>query len=217
MATPCLLTTGEQVSDDVCLDQNPGRGGRLPDTKIEGAARCGVSKSALHYVGTNIAVCINPSTKRQGWGATLQVTFNWTSSGKASAPYDAHAWDGVSFWIRKGTGPTGTAVLAAVQDVFTAAPPAAPTEGGASYPSYCSVLPGAPDAEKCDAFGAAVLMTEEWRFVKLSFAHLQQKGFGVPAPSGRIDPSLLLGLQFSVPPGNWDLWLDDISFYREPK
>src|SRR5206468_1855728 len=72
MATPCLLATGQQVPDGVCLDQSPGRGGRLPDTKMEGAGRCGSSKSALHYVGQNVAICINPTTQRQGWGATLQ-------------------------------------------------------------------------------------------------------------------------------------------------
>ena len=101
--------------------------------------------------------------------------------------------------------------------MYTAAPPASTTDGGAAYPSYCSLLPGAPDAEKCDPFGAAVLMTEEWRFVKLPFAHLQQKGFGVPAPSGHVDPSALLGMQFGLAAGNWDLWLDDIAFFKEAK
>jgi hypothetical protein len=213
---PCLLASGEQVASDVCSSQDPGRGGRLNTTQLEGVDRCSTSKSSFHYVGTNVATCINPSTKRQGWGATLQVTFNWTSNGKASAPYDASAWDGVSFWIRKGSGPTATALLASVQDIYTAAPPL-PADGGATYPEYCSVLPAAPDAEKCDPFGAAVLMTADWRFVKLPFALLQQKGFGVPSPSGMVDTKNLVGLQFGLAAGNWDLWLDDIAFYRETK
>jgi hypothetical protein len=60
-------------------------------------------------------------------------------------------------------------------------------------------------------------MTDQWRYVKLPFAQLQQKGFGVPAPTGRIDTSALLGVQFGLAAGSWDLWLDDLAFYREAK
>jgi hypothetical protein len=215
--TPCLLESGEQVPSDVCFNADPVQsGGRLNDAPMEGMDRCGSSKRALHYVGKNVAICMSPTTKRQGWGATLQVTFNWTSNGKPSQPYDASAWDGVSFWIRKGTGPTATAILASVQDIYTAAPPI-PVDGGKVYPEYCSVATGVSDAEKCDPFGAAVLLTDEWRFVKLPFATLQQKGFGVPSPTGKVDASNLSGVQFGLAAGNWDLWLDDIAFYREAK
>jgi len=216
-AKPCLLQTGEQVPDDVCLDQDPGRGSKLHDTKIEGGGRCGSSTGALHYVAHNVAICIDPKTKRQGWGTTLQATFNWTSSGVAQTALDARAWDGVSFWIRRGTGSTGTAVLVSVADVFSAVAIDSMGDGGETKSSFCSSLPGAADSEKCDPFGAAVLMTDEWRFVKLPFARLQQKGFGVPAPTGHVDTAALVGLQFNLAAGNWDLWIDDIAFYREAK
>jgi hypothetical protein len=216
-AKACLQLDGAQAPDEMCVDTFPGKGAGLTDTMIEGNGRCGSSSRALHFIGQNLAVCINPATKRQGWGATLQVTFNWTPSGQAGTPYDARAWDGVSFWIRRGAGPTGNALLAAVQDVFTAAPPAPKGDGGVVYPMYCSVLPGDSDSKKCDPFGAAVLMTDAWHFVKLPFSQLQQKGFGVPAPTGRIDPAVLLGLQFGFSAGSWDLWLDDVAFYREAK
>jgi hypothetical protein len=211
---PCALASGERASSDYCLSLDPSQGGHLTNSKMDGPNRCGTSARALHFRGVNIATCIDPDSNREGWGATLQVTFNWNPNGNASTPYDASAWEGISFWIRRGSQPTETAFLASVQDLYTAAPPL-PTDGGPTYVAYCNTMAAAPDAEKCDPFGAAVLMTEEWRFVKLPFALLQQKGFGVPSPTGKVDTKDLLGLQFSFAAGNWDLWLDDIALYRQ--
>src|SRR5262249_11496376 len=69
-----------------------------------------------------------------------------------------------------------------------------------------------PDSEKCDPFGAAVLLTDEWRMVKIPFGRMVQKGYGMPTPSGRLDSAHITGLQFGLGPGDWDFWLDDVAF-----
>jgi hypothetical protein len=74
--------------------------------------------------------------------------------------------------------------------------------------------PTVADSDKCDPFGLAVLLSDEWRFVQIPFALTAQKGFGKPAPTGQLAASEVTGLQFALSPGSWDFWLDDVSFYR---
>jgi hypothetical protein len=89
-------------------------------------------------------------------------------------------------------------------------------EALASLEPFDPKNPPPPDARKCDPFGFGVLLTPDWRFIKLPFANARQKGFGVPSPLGTLDTSALLGLQLGVSAGDLDVWIDDIAFYREP-
>lgn len=86
--------------------------------------------------------------------------------------------------------------------------------------------PGAPafncydvgvDNLKCDRFGAGVGLEPEWRFVKLPFSKLRQRGFGVKSPAGRVLREALLAVSIYVDVGNWDFWIDQVAFYKEPK
>jgi hypothetical protein len=176
-------------------------------------ARCGESRYAYHQQGKNIAVCVNPKTGRQGWGATLNVTLNANpqDSGQALEPYDAGDWDGISFWVRLGQQASNRGLLAAAVDPYTSRPPVS-----SSAEPYCSSADGVADAKKCDAFALAVLLEQDWRFVTVPFSLMQQKGFGVPSPLGRLDATQLLGMSFQFSAGDWDVWLDDVSLYREP-
>lgn len=177
--------------------------------------RCTESQYAYRLQGRNVAVCVSPTTGRQGWGATQAITFNPSTgdSGRALEPYDASGWDGISLWVRLGAGPSNRAMLVAAKDPFSGATPGA---AAAPHP-YCETADGVPDAQKCDSFGLAVLLEPEWRFVKVPFALMQQKGFGAPSPTGKLDAAQLDALELGFSAGDWDLWIDDISFYREPR
>jgi hypothetical protein len=89
-------------------------------------------------------------------------------------------------------------------------------DGGVCFQTCHADAVTMTDAEKCDPFGLAVGLTSEWRFVKIPFAQVMQKGFGVPSAHGTLDTSELVGLQFALSAGDWDVWIDDVSFYREP-
>jgi len=177
-------------------------------------ARCGTSRYAYHQQGENIAVCVSPKTGRQGWGATLAITLNANpkDSGQALEAYDASAWDGVALWVRLGERPSNRGMILAANAPFTARPPVM-----SEMAAYCSTADGVPDAKKCDAFGLALLLEPEWRFVKVPFALMQQKGYGAPSPLGKLDPAELVGLELGFSAGDWDVWIDDISLYREPR
>ncbi|MGC4095012.1 MAG: hypothetical protein QM756_45260 [Polyangiaceae bacterium] len=56
-------------------------------------------------------------------------------------------------------------------------------------------------------------MTDDWSYVVIPFATLSQKGFGFP--SAAFESNKLKKFQFLMNFGNWDYWIDDISFYRK--
>jgi hypothetical protein len=200
----CVQADGTPEPDSFCMTTNiPSPGASVIVAEIPGG-RCGVSTHAFHLSGTNIAACYDPTTKKEGWGITYQITFN----------LDASSWDGISLWERRGEASSGGAVLFNVQDQYTVAA------------SGCGALaatepadpnnPPPPDALKCDPFGLGVGLTSDWQFVKIPFAKTQQKGFGAPSPIGKLDTTALAGVQFVFSPGDWDVWIDDMAFYREP-
>jgi hypothetical protein len=206
-------TTLCNAGPGVVSELNQGAGQPLAFPMPE--PRCGASHYAYHQQGKNIAVCVNPATGRQGWGATLAITFNAdrNNSGHALEAYDASGWDGVALWVRLGEQPSNRAMLVSAKDPFTADPPGS----GSTAARYCQTADGKPDAQKCDPFGLAVLLEPEWRFVTVPFELMQQKGYGVPSPNGRLDPAQLLGLELGFSSGDWDIWVDDISLYRAPR
>jgi len=190
---------------------------RLPE------ARCESSRYAFHLLGSDVATCVNPATGRQGWGATLAITLNATQNnvGLALSPYDASDFDGFSFWVRLGEGESGSGVLASAKDRYTGLPP-----DSLKADAYCEVKEqivvdgepiNTPDSLKCDGFGLAALAEAEWRFVKIPFASMRQKGFGAPSPLGTLEVSQMSAFEFGFGAGDWDVWLDDIAFYKEPR
>jgi hypothetical protein len=210
----------------------PTGGTNFPGEAIPGG-RCGVPSTGLHVVGTRVAQCIQPDSPSEdsdgkiGWGANFQVdalpvgapdtggaACGETPDGvpdPGSAFFDASCWDGVSFWARKSGPSGGSSLTVTVTDVFTSMSPI-PNEAGAYY---CSISETAPDSTKCDAMGRVVTMTEEWQFFVLPWNSLNQKGYGVPSLLGRVDSGNIKGLTILVSPGDWDFWVDDVSFFRK--
>jgi hypothetical protein len=211
--------------------QNFG-GDAIPD------GRCDSQGSGMHVTASRLAACIpkeptpvpdgqaGDSNGRVGWGANFQVeNLRLDADGvggsacleapeggdePGSVLFDASCWDGVSFWAKKTPGPYGSAITLTVPDVWTSTTKMNPDTGM----PYCSTSETVADSAKCDAPGAVISLTEEWTFIAVPFYLLKQKGFGVPSPIGRIDPGNIKGITFLISPGDWDFWLDDVSFYR---
>jgi hypothetical protein len=234
----CTLPGGQLAPFGTCATSNIVQG-TVPTTHIEGGGRCGTGLSAMHLVAKNLSTCVSGLTQMQGFGATLSMTFNTTPSGFSAAVYDATAWEGISFWIRKGAQPSRGSFVALVRDRYTGPPvpgvlpdnqaycasspayycgtasmPCVSADGGTYTTPNGTLMPVIPDSARCDPFGNVVPLTSEWRFVKLPFATMKQGGAGKPSPLGRLDTSALLGIVVLFPPGDWDMWLDDVSFYR---
>ena len=110
-------------------------------------------------------------------------------------PYDASAYEGVSFFARRSAD-SASNIRLKVPDAATS--------------------PEAGICTECfNDFGADIELTEEWQQYVFTFEQLSQmSGWGAPRP-GSIDATQLYGLQFQVEGSGktFDIWIDDISFY----
>lgn len=216
----CKTPTGPNTYAEV----EPRTGRNVRGEPIGGDGLCGSPESGLHFIGRNVATCIG-TNGRLGWGASLEISLSTSESlgtntgaggasgmggaggadGSGDTPgengFDARDWDGISFWIRQNAA-GARAFIVTVSDPATAGEP------------YCSTLETVADSEKCDAFGTAITLTDEWTLVKAPFSALRQKGFGVVSPFGEIDRGNIKRLNILASAGDWDFWVDDIAFYR---
>jgi hypothetical protein len=54
-----------------------------------------------------------------------------------------------------------------------------------------------------------------WRAYFVPFSGMQQGGWGLPSPS--LDTSGLFSVTVQLGRGAWDVWIDDIGFYRRAR
>lgn len=148
------------------------------------------SRYALHLTG-------GPFTE---WGGLVGFPF---------APgVDATEFDGVSFWGRVAWGTRSTVRLAALDPETDSS---FQDESGESRCAGESSLDNFSEA--CDPFGSYAVMTGNWRFFKLPFEELRQKGYGHKAPY--LDLGFIRQIAVEYGQGSWDFWIDDLAFYRD--
>jgi len=197
------------VSPDL-PESNPRIGQQSFDAQPLPSDRCGSEGRAMHVTAKNIGMCFG-SNGRIGWGGGLDITF--------VPPLDAAmgGWDGISFWVKRGSPSSKSALILSVVDAYSYGAAADPETGVACNAS--DPVPGIVvlDTEKCDAFGTAISLTDEWTFYPARFDDMRQKGFGLPSPLGRIETSEIVRLQFLLSAGDWDFWVDDVQLFRDPE
>lgn len=196
------------VAEDAVVSTSPELGdSNLEPAPIE-AERCGADGHALNIVTQNVGMCYG-TDGRLGWGAALDVTFG--------PVLDASDWDGISFWVRQGAAGEKPAIIVQFVDPNTSG---ALTDPETNEP-VCDATdsdPGqVPDSKKCDSFGTAVTLTDEWTFVPIRFDTLHQKGFGVVSPAGRLLTEEIVRMQIFMNAGDADFWMDDIALFRGPE
>lgn len=167
---------------------NDGTGEQWPEREPLGLGKF----SPLPTCRGQSAVALH--TKGEGftsWGAGAAIRFS-------EHGWDASAYAGLTFWAMS---PTNTRIAfgiasAETQDV---------AYGGACVPR---------DGKQCaDHFTTSRTLTAAWMAYTITFAELRQAGFGVPAPSGTINPATLMELNIVFPPGApFDVWIDDVVF-----
>ncbi len=212
---------------DDCHSPNsihPGLGDVFGGDPIVGG-RCGSPSQGLNIRAGDLGLCPSENGK-VGWGGNAQLETlpigdllpggggcRDPLEGRAAAGVDgldASCWDGVAFWAKRGSDSGGTAITVAVGD------PSTNPGGDPACVSAASVVEAgteSSDTSKCDVRGIVVTLKDEWQFFTIPFGDLVQKGFGVQVP-GPLDTGNLVKLQFLIAAGDWDLWLDDVSFYK---
>jgi len=198
------------VDDDAEVMTSPRVGQSTFEAQEIPEGRCGEDGYGLNIVTENVGMCYG-ADGRLGWGAALDVTFS-------GPPLDARDWDGIAFWVRKGEGGSQKpAIIVQFVDPNTSGTEDPET----GEPATCDASDPAlgeqpvPDSEKCDAFGTAVTLTDDWSFVATRFEDLAQKGFGVVSPLGHLKLDEINRMQIFMSAGSANFWLDDIALFRE--
>lgn len=116
---------------------------------------------------------------------------------------DASEWEGIVLWARKGPG-SGSGVRIQVSD---------PRTDDSNQACVCNPFTNQNDtSDGCDKFGTYINVDHTWRAYFVPFSGMQQGGWGLASPA--LDTSGLFSVTVQFGRGAWDLWLDDIGFYR---
>lgn len=168
-------------------------GGQLGQT----LARCPAAPPGLQ---TNPYECAEfaPGSPEQGACSTADAP---TSGQKGCTGLNASAWEGIVFWGRVGPGSQVTVKV-------RTADKATDDKG-----CICNPNTNQNDAsDGCDKWGRFVTLDQTFRAYMVPFTDLQQGGWGAASPG--LDTSDLFSIAIEYGRGAWDLWLDDIGFYR---
>lgn len=163
----------------------------VPSTRIIGGHRCD-SQYALNV----------DTVRLEQWGLTVGKQYS------LGAPKDLTSFEGILFWARRGPKAPSD-VKVALADPYTEE--RAVDENGKSFCVFDA--PYDDPAEACDKFGKRVTLTEDWQLFVVPFKEMRQDGFGKVAPLLELDE--VLGISFDTRPGDHDLWIDDVGFYRK--
>jgi hypothetical protein len=190
-----ICEDASRIPDNYCFVEHwPGR---EPASTELTSGRCGVSRYALRMVTDNLQI----------YGGALGLNFYLD-------PHDESDWDGISLWARREPDTKdhtyGKSLFFGVSDKYTDE-----SNGKLLFENgepYCLEVTD-DDTQKCDRFGAGIGIDTEWRFFKIPFSELKQRGYGRPAPE--LDVGAILGLNIGFEAGDWDFWIDDVGFYRD--
>jgi hypothetical protein len=116
---------------------------------------------------------------------------------------DASAFEGIVLWARKGPG-SASGLRIQVSDPLT---------DDSNQACVCNPFTNENDtSDGCDKFGTYLNVDDTWRAYFVPFAGMQQGGWGLASPA--LDTSGLFSVTVQLGRGEWDIWIDDIGFYR---
>jgi hypothetical protein len=163
---------------------NDGTGTQVPKADPSGAS------FTLDAPGSPSSVKHAMHTAGSGftsWGAFVSTNLNVQTN--LLCPYDVSSFSGIRF-NAKGAGALrvelGTRVTTPVAD------------GG-----QCA-------AEQCSDYGLDVTLSSDWSQVNIPFADVELPTWASPAP---WQPTDVVRLSFWVVQGDFDFWIDDVTFY----
>lgn len=117
---------------------------------------------------------------------------------------DTSDWDGVVLWARKAPG-SQSSVRVRLSDVRTD-----------EAACICNPFTSQNDtSDGCDKFGMFATLDGTFRAYLLPFELMQQGGWGISSPHLDTHELMSIGLEYGR--GAWDIWVDDVGFYRRPR
>jgi hypothetical protein len=114
---------------------------------------------------------------------------------------DLSDWDGIVAWIRVAPGSSSSIRVRAAD--------------GATDDKGCVCNPYTNQNDSstgCDKWGKYFNVDNTFRAYLVPFAEMQQGGWGLKSPF--LDQSNLFSIGIEWRIGAWDLWIDDVAYYR---
>jgi hypothetical protein len=163
-----------------------------PMESIPGS-RCSFSTEAMRVTGSGF------TNWGSGFGFDFKTAFG--DNGYAASTYDGTAYRGITFWARVGD-PSIATIWFGVGDQWSIPSGGNCDETITNGPTACY-----------DVFGTTVELTTEWKRYAFQWGQLGQRAFGLPRPE--LDVAHLFNAHFDVAPSPvFDVWIDDIAFYK---
>jgi hypothetical protein len=150
----------------------------------------------------------------QGGGyVSYGPNIGWTIAESALDALDVSAESGIAFWARTDAA-SGQTLELVVNDVYTY--PVAEPELRHCELETADYVP--PLGARCWNGGKSLrVLSQDWRLYTVDFSELVQDTWGTQSPGGTPDLGQVLSVEFHLPViADFDLWLDDISFFRRP-
>jgi len=114
---------------------------------------------------------------------------------------DFSDWDGILLWARVAPGSAGYLRVRAADGTVD------------DKGCVCNPYTDQNDSSNgCDKWGTYITIDTTFRAYLLPFKSMQQGGWGLK--SDGLDTSNLFSFGFEWGRGAWDLWIDDVGFYR---
>ncbi len=212
----CLMNTGCYWSQLPSYAAKP-----VPSESIPGG-RCG-SKYAFHVIagpfttwGGQLGINLYPPQCATAGCLCDPATGVNCAELKESVPVPGGPYDGISFWARvvapgSGLSPgSGQSLLIQPKESHTDSKypyaPQPPCKDNVGKTNANNTTDG------CDAFGSFAILNNDWQFITLPFDEMRQGGWGKKAPY--FDTQHLSNLTLGYGQGIWDIWIDDIAYYK---
>jgi hypothetical protein len=161
-------------------------------------------------VGCSSIACLKPGTDQVALPGPPEVGPCSFGNGPSQstqgclAKDDHSAWDGIVLWVRVAPG---SAAYARVR-----------VGDGSTDDKSCACDPYTSQNDSstgCDKWGTYLNFDPTFRAYLVPFRSMQQGGWGMKAKF--LDTSNLFSLAVEWGRGAWDLWIDDVGFYRSRK
>jgi hypothetical protein len=167
--------------------------GTVVEMEMIPEARCGVSNRSIRVTGSGF----------NQWGSGFGFSFRsvQVDGVYTTAPYDASAARGITFWARIGETSVNT-IRMGIGDEWSV-----PLGG------HCDVTQTAGSTACWDHFGESIALTPLWTRYTFQFGELQQRSFGMPRPALAV--AAVHFVEFTMPAGApvFDIWVDDVSLF----
>lgn len=210
----CLGATPTDDAATVCDDPLTPRGECSRVARLESRAafhvRTGLLTNNGGQLGRTLPLTCDPSAPTCPFSAG-PPEIGPCSIGQGSTPptggcegYDVSEWDGVFVWARVGPNSADT-IKVRVADKAT-------DDKGCVCDPYTNQN---DSSSGCDKFSSFVGLDADFRAYLVPFDGMQQGGWGMRAL--RLDTSGLFSFGIEFGRGSWDLWIDDVGFYRRKR